>query len=172
MNKKAFTLIELLVVVLIIGILAGIALPKYRKAVAKAELAQLLSVIKSFTNSLQSYYLANNIFPTQTTINSLDISISEGNTICRLEGGPENHVFLHCSNKNFAIWTSVLPNVARVTIIGTNAVAENHALSYAAKEFFGQGLTRCRKDDGKSSTCVRLNLESTGCFVCDGTKYI
>ena len=49
MNKKGFTLLELLVVVLIIGILAGIALPQYRFAVEKTRLAeglQTLSYIK------------------------------------------------------------------------------------------------------------------------------
>jgi len=73
MNKKAFTLLELLVVVLIIGILAVIALPQYKRAVDRSTAAQGISIIKSVWQSMESYYLTNNSFP--TSFDQLDIEI-------------------------------------------------------------------------------------------------
>jgi prepilin-type N-terminal cleavage/methylation domain-containing protein len=82
-NKMAFTLIELLVVVLIIGILAAIALPQYRKAVLKSRTARMLSNISSLYNALQIYRYTHGAYPalpstpTAEQMNGvLDISIT------------------------------------------------------------------------------------------------
>ncbi len=77
--KKAFTLIELLVVVLIIGILAAIALPQYRLAVANSRLTQLIILAESVKTAEESYYLANGAYTND--FNSLDISYPSNENI-------------------------------------------------------------------------------------------
>ena len=60
-NKSGFTLLEMLVVVLIIGILAGIALPQYQKAVEKAKLTEALLNIKTIQGAAERYILAQGL---------------------------------------------------------------------------------------------------------------
>ena len=71
-KKKGFTLLELLVVVLIIGILAGIALPQYQRAKEKVEAAELLTNVKALHEAQHRYFLVNGTFA--ESFDDLDIS--------------------------------------------------------------------------------------------------
>ena len=69
-----FTLIELLVVVLIIGVLASVAVPKYRMAVAKAEVARMLPIIRNVADAQELYYMANGYYG--NSLEELGVSVS------------------------------------------------------------------------------------------------
>src|SRR5829696_3399409 len=58
--RKGFTLIELLIVVVIIGILAAIAIPKFGKTREKAYFSAMKSDLKNLQASEEIYYSANN----------------------------------------------------------------------------------------------------------------
>ena len=58
-QNKGFTLIELLVVVLIIGILASIALPQYKRAVARTHFAETLTIFSTLQKAVDIYTLEN-----------------------------------------------------------------------------------------------------------------
>ena len=75
MKNKAFTLIELLVVVLIIGILAAIALPKYEKAVKKTHVAKMLPALRAVWTAERAARLET----TNPSLNSLGIDIPKQN---------------------------------------------------------------------------------------------
>jgi type II secretion system protein G len=65
-DKKGFTLIELLIVVVIIGILAAIAIPKFSATREKAYFAAMKSDVKNLASQQEIYYADNYAYTTST----------------------------------------------------------------------------------------------------------
>ena len=63
-NRKGFTLIELMIVVVIIGILAAIAIPKFNNASARAKEKEADGILKQFYTLQQTYYAEHGVFAT------------------------------------------------------------------------------------------------------------
>jgi prepilin-type N-terminal cleavage/methylation domain-containing protein len=59
MPTKGFTLIELLIVVVIIGILAAIAIPKFANSKEKAVLATMKSDLRNIVTAQEAFYFDN-----------------------------------------------------------------------------------------------------------------
>ena len=78
-SRAGFTLIELLIVVVIIGILAGIAIPKFSSARDKAYLSAMQSDLRSLAAMQETYHSDNQTYAATTT--ALEFSTSEGVTI-------------------------------------------------------------------------------------------
>lgn len=76
---RGFTLIELLIVVVIIGILAAIAIPKFGATKEKAYLASMKADLRNLVTAEESY-LADNITYTNV-LSNLAFSASAGNTV-------------------------------------------------------------------------------------------
>ncbi len=56
LSRKGFTLIELLIVVVIIGILAAIAIPKFANTKEKAYVSAMKSDLRNLVNAEESYF--------------------------------------------------------------------------------------------------------------------
>ena len=78
-REQGFTLIELLIVVVIIGILASIAIPKFSSTREKAFVAALKSDLKNLATQQEVYHNVNYSFA--STLADAQATVSEGITV-------------------------------------------------------------------------------------------
>jgi len=75
--RLGFTLIELLIVVVIIGILAGIVIPRYESVREKAYVAAVMSDLKIMATQMEIYQSDNLVYPADIAL-LVNFTASEG----------------------------------------------------------------------------------------------
>src|SRR5438046_9747150 len=118
MNRKVFTLIELLIVVVIIGILAAIAIPKFANTKEKAYLASMKSDLRNLVTAEEAYFADSVKYTTDLGTNFNTTSGVVGPTIATSADGWTAWVKHTTTTKTSAIHTASLQlppdNVERV----------------------------------------------------------
>ena len=103
-HQKGFTLIELMVVIVILGILAGVVVPRIMDNPDKARVAKAKHDITALESALDVYRLDNFVYPsTDQGLESLVTQPSEapnwkaGGYIKKLKKDPWGHDYLYMS---------------------------------------------------------------------------
>ena len=76
-NKKGFTLVELVVVIAILGILAGIAIPRFMDATATARGAKIVADMRTIESSESMYYAQKGTYATMAQLTGAGLLASE-----------------------------------------------------------------------------------------------
>jgi type IV pilus assembly protein PilA len=78
MNRKGFTLIELLIVVVIIGILAAIAIPKFANTKGKAYVTAMKSDLRNLVSAQESFFSDSAKYTSSLGTDGLNFKASTG----------------------------------------------------------------------------------------------
>jgi prepilin-type N-terminal cleavage/methylation domain-containing protein len=102
MNRKGFTLIELLIVVVIIGILAAIAIPKFANTKQKAVRSSMISDLRNLATAQEAFYADSTRYATAygTTIGTNTVNFA-----------PSQNNNLSISSATGAGWSAVVSNM-------------------------------------------------------------
>jgi prepilin-type N-terminal cleavage/methylation domain-containing protein len=85
-RRTGFTLIELLIVVVIIGILAAIAIPKFQATKGKAYYAGMRSDLRNLATSEEGYFYDHAAY--SSILDSVQLTPTNGNTVTITEATP------------------------------------------------------------------------------------
>jgi prepilin-type N-terminal cleavage/methylation domain-containing protein len=85
-DNQGFTLIELLIVVVVIGVLASIAIPKFSSAREKAFVTSVVSDLRNLSSQMELYQSSNQVYPNDVALlpgfaqsQNVTVTITENN---------------------------------------------------------------------------------------------
>jgi type IV pilus assembly protein PilA len=127
-NRKGFTLIELLIVIVIIGILAAIAIPKFANTKQKAVRSSMISDLKNLAGAQEAFYsdstrYAGSYSSTRGS-NSVNFSPSQNNVLSITTGGTGSYWSATVTNTGYNSGSSVCGIFVGTTATVSGATAE------------------------------------------------
>ena len=122
-GRKGFTLIELLIVVVIIGILAAIAIPKFAATKDKAKLASVKTDLRNAMTAEEAYFSDNATYATIATLNAGKlINFSTGNAVGATDAAAADGYTISVTNasistgfKTCTVWSGAAATAAGKT---------------------------------------------------------
>jgi type IV pilus assembly protein PilA len=119
-QRRGFTLIELLIVIVIIGIMAMIALPKFRETKGKAFASTMRSDLKNLANLQEEYYYDAETYSTDHTLLKFNSTNGVVVTIGQADGGGWSATATHPSASPLmcAVFYGAAAPIAPATVEG------------------------------------------------------
>ncbi|HYL21930.1 MAG TPA: prepilin-type N-terminal cleavage/methylation domain-containing protein [Gemmatimonadales bacterium] len=122
MNRKGFTLIELLIVVVIIGILAAIAIPKFANTKAKAYIASMKSDLRNLVTAEEAFFADSVKYSNTTsctvppTAGTVNFCVTTGNVLTgpTVNGGGWSATITNNNLTNPIVTCAIFINTAAV----------------------------------------------------------
>jgi prepilin-type N-terminal cleavage/methylation domain-containing protein len=105
-NRKGFTLIELLIVVVIIGILAAIAIPKFANTKEKAVLASMKSDLRNMVTAEEGFFSDNQDYA--TTLGATQVNGTGGGGTVAFVPSANNVIVV--TRQSAGGWSAVVTN--------------------------------------------------------------
>jgi type IV pilus assembly protein PilA len=135
-RREGFTLIELLIVIVIIGILAAIAIPKFGATREKAYFKAMMSDLRNVSAQQEIYY--SNSGTAYTYTNTLADLTALGFT-------PSSGVTITLSNANAGGWSAVATHTAITNAARRCAVFHGDPTTYLVTPATQSGIVACNE---------------------------